>query len=386
MSTTPRSTDAPEEPSVQETIEHEFTKSENDTAEVRAEERIPPEYEAILVASREIEDDYRKEAESNQRLRREIEEHERRDDDIRSTLTEMRESDRELSRSVRDGFGKLDDVSTGMSDRFDSLEGEMVAFRKQMSDLQKLVGELNHSFPEFEQKQLAALSEHLEAASRAPAAAEPQTSGEPSPEAVDRAVTRAQSELRARFEREREDERTDFENRIRRLEASLRDEKQRRFDEIQELEAAREKSVNRIKRELEESRSENDRLRRAIESDQHVEAARFELEEHKKEFFEIIKALRSEIDYLRKVFPLRALAQAKTTEVDRYRRILRKLRPDHPERQDIELILKEQITERDDLRRQIEEADRIFDQQEKRVDDSTRFVEEKRLGAPAPGE
>lgn len=101
----------------------------------------------------------------------------------------------------------------------------------------------------------------------------------------------------------------------------------------------------------------------SLEENQHVKAARYELAHERKSLRSLATRLVSEVEYLKKIFPVRSLLSAKNLEIKRMKTSLERLPHGHPERTNIEGFIKGHIQERDQQIKMIELAEQKFDQQ-----------------------
>lgn len=100
-----------------------------------------------------------------------------------------------------------------------------------------------------------------------------------------------------------------------------------------------------------------------MEDNKHVKKARHELTTERSTLKDLARQMVGEVQYLKKIFPLRSLLAAKEIEIKRMKASLLRLPEGHAERRNIEGFVKDHINERDQYFKMISLAEKKFDQQ-----------------------
>lgn len=112
---------------------------------------------------------------------------------------------------------------------------------------------------------------------------------------------------------------------------------------------------------------ENQRLSDKIHKNEHVQHATARLQETKEMFKQALSAVLTDLEFLKKIYPMRAFFESKQAEVSRAERTLKSLSPQHPEFRQIQEIFQNQVQERDLIFQKLQEAEQRFQEFTKEV-------------------
>lgn len=121
-----------------------------------------------------------------------------------------------------------------------------------------------------------------------------------------------------------------------------------------------------LKEEVRQAHEEYDRLyRKSSQRDsmppREDAKARAERERERNRFREIVGLMHREVEYLKKVYPLFDLLEAKEAEIRHYRSLLERVPPQHPDRPAMEAAVQAHLAERNEIRMIAEEGRKRLD-------------------------
>ncbi len=122
-----------------------------------------------------------------------------------------------------------------------------------------------------------------------------------------------------------------------------------------------------LKEEVRQAHEEYDRLYRKSQQPPKPQGedpkSRAERERERARFREIVALMHREVEYLKKVYPLFDLLEAKEAEIRHYRALLDRVPPSHPDRATMEAAVQAHMAERNEIRMIAEEGRRRLDQE-----------------------
>ena len=119
--------------------------------------------------------------------------------------------------------------------------------------------------------------------------------------------------------------------------------------------------VKKLNAELQLIRSENQKL-----SNKYLDEKK-KSDQLKMHFKEQLRQIYLETERLRYIYQIHGLLNAKQHEVDRMKKALNSVSREHPERREIEVMVKSHIVERDELRSMIASAEARFEAQLEKI-------------------